>query len=222
MKRNKAFRTVIVFAMIFALCIALASCSKTDPGSDIVPGNEIGSSEAPAGAQEDADTGSAKTDNPVIEITMENGGVITVELDPEAAPATVENYLKLVNEGFYDGLTFHRIIPGFMIQGGDPDGTGTGGSSEKITGEFAANGWENPISHTRGVISMARSQMPNSASCQFFITNADATFLDGDYAAFGRVLSGMEVVDEISAVETDGGDYPLTPVIIKTIVVKGE
>ncbi|MDR0875721.1 MAG: peptidylprolyl isomerase [Clostridiales Family XIII bacterium] len=153
----------------------------------------------------------------MVEITMENGGVITLELDAGAAPVTVENFLKLVNDGFYDGLTFHRIIPGFMIQGGDPDGTGMGGSNEQIKGEFSGNGVANPISHVRGVISMARSQSPNSASSQFFITNADAVFLDGQYAAFGTVVSGLDTVDEISAVETNGSDYPQTPVVIKTI-----
>jgi peptidyl-prolyl cis-trans isomerase B (cyclophilin B) len=122
-----------------------------------------------------------------------------------------------VDEGFYDGLTFHRIIPDFMIQGGDPDGTGMGGSDEQIKGEFSANGWDNPISHARGVISMARSGDPNSASSQFFITNTDADFLDGQYAAFGVVTSGMEVVDEISAVKTGANDMPDTPVVIKTI-----
>jgi len=155
--------------------------------------------------------------NSIIEITMANGGKVEVELDSEAAPITVDNFLKLVDEGFYDGLTYHRIIPGFMIQGGDPDGTGMGGSSEQITGEFADNGWDNPISHERGVISMARSNNFNSASSQFFITNADAVFLDRSYAAFGRVISGMDVIDEISAVQTGANDRPKTPVVIETI-----
>ncbi|GHU63832.1 peptidyl-prolyl cis-trans isomerase [Clostridia bacterium] len=155
----------------------------------------------------------------MVEITMENGGVIVLELDAEVAPITVANFLKLVKEGFYDGLTFHRIIPGFMIQGGDPKGTGMGGSDEQIKGEFSGNGVSNPISHVRGVISMARSQNPNSASSQFFITNTDAIFLDGQYAAFGTVVSGLETVDEISAVPTDGNDYPKEPVVIKTIKV---
>ena len=223
MKRNRTYRTIIVFAMIIALCMALASCSKSDPGSDIVPINEIGSSKAPEDAQEDNDSGSniatgvVEGEKSMVEITMENGGVITLELDHEAAPITVENFLKLVNENFYDGLTFHRIIPGFMIQGGDPDGTGMGGSSDTIKGEFTDNGWDNPIGHERGVISMARSNMPNSASSQFFITNADVHFLDGQYAAFGKVVSGMEVVDEISAVQTGANDYPTSPVVISTI-----
>ena len=135
----------------------------------------------------------------VVEIDIEGYGVITAELYPNVAPITVENFVKLVNEGFYDGLTFHRIIDGFMIQGGDPLGTGMGGSSETITGEFSANGIANPLLHERGVLSMARSSMPNSASSQFFIMHEDAPHLDGSYAAFGRVISGMEIVDAICA-----------------------
>ena len=141
-------------------------------------------------------------------IEMENGKKIKLELYPEAAPKTVANFEKLVKEGFYDGLIFHRVIAGFMIQGGDPEGTGMGGASERIVGEFAMNGHKNPIKHTRGVISMARSQNPNSASSQFFIMHADAPHLDGQYAAFGRVIEGMETVDEIAAVATDFRDRP--------------
>lgn len=144
-------------------------------------------------------TEGAKMNKPRVEISVEEYGNIQVELDPTAAPITVENFLKLVNEGFYDGLTFHRIIAGFMIQGGDPLGNGTGGSDENIKGEFASNGVENPISHKRGVISMARSNNPDSASSQFFICHADSDFLDGEYAAFGQVTSGIEVVDAICA-----------------------
>lgn len=153
----------------------------------------------------------------MIEITMENGGKIKIELDPSAAPITVENFEKLVRDGFYDGLTFHRIIPGFMIQGGDPEGTGMGGPGYGIKGEFARNGVNNPIRHTRGVISMARSMMPDSAGSQFFIMHEDAPHLDGNYAAFGHVVEGMDVVDEIAGVETDAGDRPLTPVVMKTV-----
>ena len=145
----------------------------------------------------------------MIEITMENGGVIRLELDAKAAPLTVANFEKLVRQGFYDGLIFHRVIPGFMIQGGDPQGTGYGGSDENIKGEFLMNGVPNPISHERGVISMARSQDPNSASSQFFIMHEDGTFLDGQYAAFGRVVEGMDVVDEIASVRTNAMDKPL-------------
>lgn len=151
----------------------------------------------------------------MIVIEMNNGKVIKLELDETAAPKTVANFNKLVSEGFYDGLSFHRIIPGFMIQGGDPVGNGTGGSKENIVGEFASNGINNPIKHTRGVISMARSMDPNSASSQFFIMHADAPHLDGNYAAFGHVVEGLEVVDEIANTPTDFRDKPTTPVIIK-------
>ena len=155
----------------------------------------------------------------MIEITMENGGTIRIELDKTAAPITVENFEKLAAKGFYDGLTFHRVIPGFMIQGGCPQGTGMGGPGYTIQGEFASNGVANPIRHTRGVISMARAQDPNSAGRQFFIMHADAPHLDGDYAAFGHVVEGMEVVDEIAAVTTDFRDKPKTPVVMKTVRV---
>ena len=146
---------------------------------------------------------------------MENGGKIELELYPEHAPKTVANFEKLVKEGFYDGLTFHRVIPGFMIQGGDPLGNGMGGSENKIVGEFRSNGHQNPIRHTRGVISMARAFDKNSASSQFFIMHADAPHLDGQYAAFGKVISGIEVVDEIAAIPTDYSDRPKIAVRIK-------
>ena len=141
-------------------------------------------------------------------ITMEGGSTITLELYPDIAPKTVENFVTLANEGFYDGLIFHRVIAGFMIQGGDPMGIGIGGSGHNIVGEFAVNRFNNPISHKRGVISMARSQNYNSASSQFFICHADATFLDGQYAAFGTVIDGIETVDEIAAVPTGANDKP--------------
>ena len=153
----------------------------------------------------------------MIEITMENGGVIRLELDANAAPLTVANFEKLVKSGFYDGLIFHRVISGFMIQGGDPQGTGFGGAKDNIKGEFLANGVPNPISHTRGVISMARSQDPNSASSQFFIMHEDGTFLDGQYAAFGRVIEGMDVVDAIASVRTNAMDKPLEPQRMQTV-----
>ena len=150
-----------------------------------------------------------------VKITMEGGAEIELELYPEIAPITVANFKSLVEEGFYDGLTFHRIIKGFMIQGGDPLGNGMGGSDKTIKGEFAMNGVDNPLKHTRGVISMARSQMPNSASSQFFIMHEDAPHLDGSYAAFGKVTSGIEVVDEIAdtPVGWDGQSPKVTPVI---------
>ena len=153
-------------------------------------------------------------------IEMENGGVIEIELSPEAAPKTVANFTELVNAGFYDGLTFHRIIPGFMIQGGDPLGNGMGGAEKKLVGEFRANGFNNPIKHERGVISMARAFDPNSASSQFFIMHADAPHLDGQYAAFGKVVSGMETVDEIASIPTDYSDRPKIAVRIKKAYIK--
>lgn len=153
-------------------------------------------------------------------IEMDNGSQIKIELDPTVAPITVANFEKLVKEGFYDGLTFHRIIPGFMIQGGDPKGNGTGGSKENIKGEFASNGVNNPLKHTRGVISMARAMDPNSASSQFFIMHADAPHLDGQYAAFGKVVEGMDVVDQIANERTDFRDAPLTKVVMKRVFIE--
>ncbi len=144
-----------------------------------------------------------------VQIEMSDGGKIVVELDEKSAPLTVKNFQKLVEQRFYDGLIFHRVISGFMIQGGDPQGTGMGGSKETVKGEFRANGVNNPISHERGVISMARSQFYNSASSQFFICHADAKFLDGQYAAFGKVVEGMDVVDRIASVPTNRADRPL-------------
>ena len=158
----------------------------------------------------------------MIRITMENGKTIDIELDPSAAPITCENFEKLVRQGFYDGLTFHRIIPGFMIQGGCPLGNGTGGPGWKIKGEFLANGVANPIRHTRGVVSMARAADPNSAGSQFFIMHADAPHLDGQYAAFGHVVSGLDVVDEIASVPTDWSDKPLKPVRMQTVRIIDE
>ena len=153
-------------------------------------------------------------------IEMDNGSMIKIELDPTAAPITVANFEKLVKEGFYDGLTFHRIIPGFMIQGGDPAGNGTGGSKENIKGEFASNGINNPLKHTRGVISMARAMVPDSASSQFFIMHANAPHLDGDYAAFGKLTEGEDVLDKIATCDTDWNDRPLQPQVMKTVTVE--
>ena len=156
----------------------------------------------------------------MVVIEMENGKKIRLELYPESAPITVANFEKLVRAGFYNGLIFHRVIEGFMIQGGDPTGTGMGGADEKIKGEFAANGISNPIKHTRGVISMARSMMKDSASSQFFIMHKDAPHLDGSYAAFGKVVEGMDVVDEIATCETDYSDRPRVPQVMKRVTVE--
>ena len=158
-------------------------------------------------------------DNPIITITMENGGVITAELYPQTAPQSVANMINLIQDGFYDGKIFHRCIDGFMIQGGCPRGDGTGGPGWCIKGEFKLNGVNNKLSHTRGVLSLARAQSPNSAGSQFFICHKDSTFLDGQYAAFGKVLTGMDVVDAIATTATDANDRPLADQRIRSITV---
>ena len=159
--------------------------------------------------------------NPIVTFTMENGGVIKAELYPEKAPNTVNNFLSLVRHGFYDGLTFHRVIEGFMIQGGDPAGNGTGGPGYTIKGEFRMNGFAgNDIKHLRGVLSMARSMMPDSAGSQFFIMHKNASHLEGQYAAFGKVIEGMDVVDAIAKAATDMRDKPLEPQVIRTVTAE--
>ena len=158
--------------------------------------------------------------NPIVRITMDSGKTIRLELYPEIAPITVENFLDLVNKGFYNGLSFHRIIPGFMIQGRDPSGNGTGGPGYKIKGEFKSNGVNNDIKHERGVISMARAFDPNSAGSQFFIMHKDAPHLDGEYAAFGKVIEGLETVDEIASVETGFQDAPVKKVVMEKMEVE--
>ena len=155
--------------------------------------------------------------NPQVQIDMGEYGTITLELFPNVAPITVKNFLDLIDSSFYDGLIFHRIIKGFMIQGGDPQGTGMGGSKNNIKGEFKQNGFDNPLEHTRGVISMARAYNPNSASSQFFIMHKDAPYLDGAYAAFGVVTNGIEIIDKIANVKTNHNDKPLENVVIKSI-----
>lgn len=156
----------------------------------------------------------------MVVIELENGKKIKLELCPDKAPITVENFLKLVGEGFYDGLIFHRVIKDFMIQGGDPTGTGMGGAKDKIKGEFLMNGVPNSISHERGVISMARAQNPNSASSQFFIVHKDSLFLDGQYAAFGKVIEGMDAVDEIANADTDMQDRPRNDIRMKRVYIE--
>ena len=159
--------------------------------------------------------------NPIVTITMKDGGVIKVELYPDIAPITVDNVVSLVQKGFYNGLIFHRVIKGFMIQGGDPEGTGMGGPGYSIKGEFASNGVKNDLKHTKGVISMARSAMPDSAGSQFFIMHKDAPHLDGEYAAFGKVIEGLDVVDKIAETRTDmWNDRPLTEQVMETVTVE--
>ena len=184
-EKEDLMKKLLAVCAAAVLLLSLAACGKTDTDT-------ITDSKADKPAAETAGVGTHHA-----EIDIQDYGTITVELDGDAAPITVQNFMDLANDGFYDGLTFHRIISGFMIQGGDPLGNGTGGSENKIKGEFSANDVDNPLKHTRGVLSMARSSAYNSASSQFFIMHADATHLDGQYAAFGKVLSGMEIVDAI-------------------------
>ena len=158
--------------------------------------------------------------NPIVTITMKNGDVIKAELYPEIAPTSVNNFISLINKKFYDGLIFHRVIKGFMIQGGCPDGTGMGGPGYSIRGEFAMNGFENSLKHTEGVLSMARAQHPDSAGSQFFIMHKNAPHLDGSYAAFGKVIEGMDVVNKIAETTTDYSDRPLEPQMIKSMTVE--
>ena len=159
--------------------------------------------------------------NPIVTIKMQGGKEIKIELYPDKAPNTVNNFISLINNGFYDGLMFHRVISGFMVQGGDPAGVGTGGPGYSIKGEFAINGFKNnDIKHLRGVISMARAMNPNSAGSQFFIMHQNSSHLDGQYAAFGKVIEGIEVVDEIASVSTDWNDKPKTPQIMETVTVE--
>lgn len=157
--------------------------------------------------------------NPIVTIELENDGVIKLELYPEIAPNTVNNFMSLIKKGHYDGLTFHRVIPGFMIQGGCPNGTGTGGPGYVIKGEFSDNGFNNPLKHERGVISMARTNFPDSAGSQFFIMVKDSPFLDRQYAAFGKVIEGIEEADKIVSVDTDRNDKPLVPQVMKKVTV---
>ena len=193
-------RKLLSVCLAALLVLSLAGCGKTS-----VVGITT-TSKAPAANEESQGVGTHHA-----EIEIQDYGTITVELDGDAAPITVQNFMDLANAGFYDGLTFHRIISGFMMQGGDPNGNGTGGSENTIKGEFSANGVENPLSHTRGAISMARAQAPDSASSQFFICHADSTFLDGQYACFGYVTDGMDVVDavcEAAQPTDDNGTIP--------------
>ena len=203
---KKQFVSVLLAMLTLIALFGFAACSNNASGSPAAPGTSDLS-------------GGESGETIMIQIEMQNGGIINLELYPDKAPITVENFVSLVNEKFYDGLIFHRVIKDFMIQGGDPEGTGFGGSGETIKGEFTANGVANDISHVRGVISMARSKQMDSASSQFFIVQKDSTYLDGQYAAFGKVIEGMDVVDEIASVATDRNARPLEDVVIKSIRV---
>ena len=194
-------KKLIAILMAAAIVLAFAGCNKKENNNVSEENKEV-----PARSH--------------VLMTVAGFGEVTIELIPEYAPATVENFLGLVKKGFYDGLTFHRIISGFMIQGGDPEGTGMGGSDKNIYGEFAGNGFkQNKLKHSRGVISMARTNHPDSATSQFFICHDDCFDLDGQYAAFGKVIKGMEVVDKIAEVETGENDKPVTDVVIESIKV---
>lgn len=237
MKKSYIIIAVVIAIMIIAMGIyAVVNNNQKDEGKRKNIENTNEESNSTSGNIEKNQVGNTQTNNESgennmystgkhhAEIVVKNYGTIALELDADVAPITVENFANLVNEGFYNGLTFHRIISGFMIQGGDPLGNGTGGSSKTIKGEFASNGVKNSISHVRGTISMARSSMPNSASSQFFIVHKDSTFLDGQYAAFGTVTSGMDVVDKIcaeTAVEDDNGTVAKNnqPVIEKITMI---
>lgn len=158
--------------------------------------------------------------NPIVTITMNTGDVMKAELYPETAPNTVNNFISLIKKGFYDGVGFHRIIAGFMIQGGDPDGNGMGGPGYSIKGEFTSNGFKNDLKHSKGVLSMARTQIPDSAGSQFFIMHADAPHLDGEYAAFGKLTEGFDVLDKIATTATDWSDRPRTPQVMESVTVE--
>ena len=200
-KKHRQTRTLIIIAIVLAVLAVAALASYLIPKwikPDYTLKNES---------------------DPVATLTLESGDVIILELYPDIAPNTVANFIELANSGFYDGLIFHRVISGFMIQGGDPNGNGSGGPGWKIKGEFAMNGFDNPLSHKRGVLSMARANDPDSAGSQFFIMHADALYLDGQYAAFGEVVYGMDAVDRIASVRTDRSNKPLTEQKIKSIRV---
>lgn len=219
-KRSAA--AIIALIMIVSVISGCGS-EKTDTTVTNAPGqvssdSEDNNSNETDKIKESEDTALSDS-NPIVTIEMEDGGIITIELYPDVAPNTVNNFISLINKGYYDGVIFHRVIPGFMIQGGDPDGNGMGGPGYSIKGEFSANGFKNTLAHTRGVISMARTKIPDSAGSQFFIMVDTASYLDGQYAAFGKVLSGMEVVDKIVSAKTNAADKPLTDQRMKKVTV---
>lgn len=210
MKIRKYFSFILI--TMFACAFVLVGCGNTN--------NKEGSNTQSKTSESNENDPSTESKNlPIATITVKDYGVIQAELYPNVAPNTVDNFIYLANKNFYNNLKFHRVIKGFMIQGGDPKGDGTGGPGYSIKGEFTANGFQNNLKHTRGVLSMARTQDPNSAGSQFFIMTGDAPNLDGQYAAFGKVISGMDVVDKIQNVETNSADAPKKDVIISSITV---
>lgn len=209
-------------AVLIGILLIISGCGN---GNNEQKKNQNNNSGQQQGQAEEVEYSNASLElleankHPEVTIEMSNGGIIKIELYPEIAPNSVSNFVSLVQEGFYDGVMFHRVIPGFMIQGGDPTGTGSGGPGYAIKGEFSKNRFDNPMVHARGVISMARSNSMDSAGSQFFIMQADAPHLDGLYAAFGAVTEGMDVVDEIVSQERDAKDKPLDPLIMTKVTV---
>lgn len=220
-------RFIATTLTLFTLLLILSGCGDKETPNQSSDATATATASATAGSNGAAPTEEASPvtnvdtsgDNPIVTIEMDSGKTITVELYPKVAPNTVNNFISLVKKGFYDGTIFHRIIPGFMIQGGDPDGTGMGGPDYSIAGEFTQNGFENNLKHTPGVLSMARTMDPNSAGSQFFLMVADSPHLDGAYAAFGKVTEGMDVVNEIVALPTGANDRPKTPPVMKKVTV---
>ncbi|BBI31393.1 peptidylprolyl isomerase [Cohnella abietis] len=213
-------RLVVSLLTIFALLLILTGCGdkeRKNNSTDATATN--GNGAAPTQEATPMSEVDTSGDNPIVTIEMDSGKTIKVELYPKVAPNSVNNFISLVKKGFYDGTIFHRVIPGFMIQGGDPDGTGMGGPGYSIAGEFTQNGFENKLKHTAGVLSMARAQDPNSAGSQFFLMVANSPHLDGAYAAFGKVIEGMDVVNEIVALPTGANDRPTTPPIMQKVTV---
>jgi peptidyl-prolyl cis-trans isomerase B (cyclophilin B) len=212
-------RLVVSLLALITLLLIVTGCGgkeKTNNSTDATANNGGAASTQEASPMNGVDTSG---DNPIVTIEMDSGKIIKVELYPKVAPNSVNNFISLVKKGFYDGTIFHRIIPGFMIQGGDPDGTGMGGPGYSIAGEFTQNGFENNLKHTAGVLSMARAQNPDSAGSQFFLMVADAPHLDGAYAAFGKVTEGMDVVNEIVKLPKGANDRPNTPPVMKKVTV---
>lgn len=217
-----------LFILILAFAMLLAGCQKNEDTTTAAPSTEKETETTTAETTAEETTQNPDAVDPMdvetmtAEITVKDYGTIKLELYPSKAPQTVSNFVSLANQGFYDGTIFHRVIEGFMIQGGDPEGTGLGGPGYSIKGEFESNGFENDIKHDRGVLSMARKSSPlDSAGSQFFIVQEAAPHLDGDYAAFGKVVEGMEIVDEIASCETDENDKPLTDIVIESIKTDG-
>ena len=220
-------KLILVISVLCLLALVFSACHKSGDNKETQPAGALGNGDSADGSG-DTDGKNADTDrvdnggnNPIVTIEMENGGIIKVELYPDIAPNTVKNFISLANSGFYDGTIFHRVIPDFMIQGGDPNGDGTGGPGYRIPGEFTVNGFDNSLPHTRGVISMGRLPTGyDTAGCQFFICVADCNWLDGQYASFGKVTEGMEVADAIVSAERNVNNKPLKDQVMKSVTVE--